>query len=143
MDTSSRTSNTQVDHANVIFTIEELNKSDELVDAVKKLKINNTKYYESNTATARYAQGHLTRNPEAITHAINGNEIATHTSSGYFEQKLLSSQTIPVVVPMMNPRIEQRIEPIILVPQILLKPETKEVVSNAALGGVWVNRTPR
>ena len=42
MDTFSHTSNTQRENANVIFTSEKLYKSDDLVEAVKKLTINNS-----------------------------------------------------------------------------------------------------
>ena len=45
-DTSSHTSNTQRENSNTTFTGEQLDKSDELVDAVKKLTINDAKYYE-------------------------------------------------------------------------------------------------
>ena len=41
----------------------------------------------------------------------------------------------------MNPRIDQIIAPILVVPQTLLTPAIKEVVVDAALGGAWVNRT--
>ena len=43
----------------------------------------------------------------------------------------------------MNPRIDQSIVLIVLVPQTLLMPATKEVAANAMLGDAWVNRTPR
>ena len=71
--TFSHTSSTQRDNANTIFTSEKLDKSDDLVEAVKKLKINDSGCYESNTATASDAQGYLTRNPETTTHTSNGN----------------------------------------------------------------------
>ena len=58
-------------------------------------------------------------------------------------KKILSNRTIPVVVPKMNPGIDQRIAPILVAPQTLLTPATKEVVADAASGGAWVNRTPR
>ena len=45
-DTSSHTSNTQIENTNTIFTSDKLDKSDDLVDAVKKLKINNDTHYE-------------------------------------------------------------------------------------------------
>ena len=59
-DTLSHTSNTQRENANGIFTSQKLDKSDELVDTVKSLTINDTVYYELNTATASDAQGYLT-----------------------------------------------------------------------------------
>ena len=113
-----------------------------MVEAVKNLKINHAKYYESNTVTVSDSQGDLTRNPEAVTHTSNGNETVAHTSNGIFEQKILSNRTIPVVVLKMNPRIGQRIDTIVVSLQTLLTPTTKKVVADAALGGTWVNRTP-
>ena len=56
---------------------------------------------------------------------------------------MLSKRTILVVNPMMNQRIEQRIGPIFVAPQMLLTPEMKEVVADAASRGAWVNRNPR
>ena len=141
MDTFSHTYNTQRENANAIFTGEKLDKSDELVDSVKNLTINNAKYYESNTATASDAQGDLTLDPETVTHTSNGNEPVTRTSNRHFEQKLLSNRTIPAVVPTMNPRIYQNITPILLTPQTLLTPATKEVIADTASGGAWDNRT--
>ena len=141
MDTFSHTYNTQRENANAIFTGEKLDKSDELVDSVKNLTINNAKYYESNTATASDAQGDLTLDPETVTHTSNGNEPVTRTSNRNFEQKLLSNRTIPAVVPTMNPRIYQNITPILLTPQTLLTPATKKVIVDVALGSAWDNRT--
>ena len=123
----------------MIFTSEKLNKSDELVDSVKKLIINDAGYHESNTATKSDAQGDLARNPETVPNTSNGNEPVTRTSNGNFEQKLLSNWTIHVVPPSMNLRIDQKIVLIVLAPHTLLTPATKEVVADAASGGTWVN----
>ena len=103
------------------------------------MTINEAKYYESNTATASDAHGDLIRNPETVNCTINGNETVNHTSNDNFEQKILSNRNIPVVIPMMNPRIV----PIVLAPQMILTPATKEVATDAASCGAWVNRTPR
>ena len=70
------------------------------------------------------------------------NEIVTHTSNRNFEQKLLSNWTIPVLLPEMKPGIDQGIVPIVLAPQTLLTPATKEVVVDTASGSAWINRTP-
>ena len=59
---------------------------DELADALKDLTINDVKYYESNTATARDAQGDLTHKLETLTHTRNRNETVTHTSNGILKQ---------------------------------------------------------
>ena len=79
MDTFSHASNTQIENANTIFTIEKLDKLDNLVDAVMNLTINDAKWYESNIATVIDAQRDLTRNPETVTHSSNGIEIVTCT----------------------------------------------------------------
>ena len=102
------------------------------------MTINDTKYYESNTATASDSQGDVTRNLETVNHTSNGNEKANHISNGNFEQQILSNRTIPVVVLMVKPKIEQMI-----VLHMLFTPVTKEVVADAASGGVWVNMTPQ
>ena len=93
----------------MIFTSENLDKSDELLDTVKNLTINDSKYYESNTATASDSQGDITRNPETVTRTSNRNETVTHIRNGNFEQKSLSNRTIPVLPPAMNPGIKQDI----------------------------------
>ena len=127
VDIFSHTSNTQRDNANTIFTNEKLDKSDELVDAVKKFTINDSKYYESNTTTASDSQGYIKRNPETFTRTSNGNKTVNHTSNSNFEQRLLRNCTIPFVVPMMSLRIDKSIAPIVKAPQILLTPAITEV----------------
>ena len=62
-DIFSNAFNTQRENTNTIFTSEKLDKSDKLVDTVKKMTINDAKYYESNTTTASETQGNITRNP--------------------------------------------------------------------------------
>ena len=116
---------------------------DKLSDAVKDLKINNTKYYESNTANASDAQGDHTHNPETVTNTINGNETVIHTNNRSFQKKLLSNRTIPVVVLTMNPSIDHRIAPIVLAPQTLLATTTKKGVADATSSGASVNSTLR
>ena len=66
-----------------IFTSEKLDKSDELVDTINKLTINDSGY-DLKKVTASDAQGDLARNPDTV----------THTSSGIFDQKLLSGRII-------------------------------------------------
>ena len=71
MNTFSHASNKHRDNANMIFTSQKLDKLGELVDVVNILTINDTEYYESNTATTSDSQGNLTRNPETVTHTSN------------------------------------------------------------------------
>ena len=114
-----------------------------MVDALNNFTINDAEYYESNTSTTSDAQGDFTRNTERVTHTSNGNETVNQTGNGYFEQKLFSNRTIHVLSPAMKLVVDQVIAPIILAPQTLLAPATKEVVTDAASGGAWKNRTPR
>ena len=132
-DTFSHASNAQIENSNAIFTGENLDKLDELVDAVHNLTINDAKYYESNTVTVSDAQDDLTRNLETITYTCNGN----------FEQRLLSYWTIPVLPPEMNPGIDQYIASTLLTIQTLLAPVTKEIAVDAVSGGACIHRTPR
>ena len=46
MDTFINASNTQIENAIVIFKSDKLDKSEDLVDAVKNLTTNDAKYYE-------------------------------------------------------------------------------------------------
>ena len=100
-DTFSHASSAQRNNANAIFTSEKLDKSDELVDAVKNLIINDAEYYESNTATTSEAQGNLTINTETVNHTSNTN----------FGKKL-SYRTIPVLTLAMNLGVDQGISEI-------------------------------
>ena len=102
------------------------------------LKINIAKYSESKISTASEPQGDITRNLETVTHTRNRNETVIHTNNRSFEQTLLSNQTIPVVLLTMNPRIDQRITPIVVAAHTLFTPVTKEVVAHTPLGGAWL-----
>ena len=113
---------------------------DDLTDMLKDLAINDATYYELDTATASDAQDYPTHYPKTVTHTSNKNEKDTDNSNGGFEQKLLSNRTLFVVFPTIKPGIYQRIAPIIVAPQTLSMPATKEVLADAALGRAWVNR---
>ena len=107
------------------------------------MTINDDEYYESNTATTSDTQDDIKCNMETVTHTLKRNETFNYTSNEKFEQKILSNQSIPVLTPAMNPWIDQGIAPIVLAPQTLLTPETKEVVTDAASSRAWINRTLR
>ena len=143
MDIFSNTSNTQIENENAIFTSEKIDKSDELVEAVEDLTIDNAKYYESNTATASESQGYTTHNPETVTHTSNRNKTVNQTSNRNHEPELLIKQTIPVIVLLMNPRTDKSNVSIVVVSHMVLTHTTKEVVTDTASGGAWVSRTPR
>ena len=84
VDTFSHAPNTQRENVNVIFTSEKLDKSEELAVALKDLKINNTKYYTSNSVTASDSQGDRTRDSKKGTHTSNEKGKVTHTSNIHF-----------------------------------------------------------
>ena len=63
------------------------------------------------------------------------------TSNRNFQQKLLSNRTLPIVVPTMNLRIDNRIAPIGGASQTLFTPATKEVVADVECSGTWVYQT--
>ena len=86
--TFSNTYITKVENANTILISENLDKLDDLVDAVKNLTINDGKYYGSKTATLIDAQDDLTRNQEIVTRNSNGNEKLTHTINADFEKNI-------------------------------------------------------
>ena len=71
--TFRNTCNTKIENANTILISENLDKLDNLVDAVKNLTINDAKYYESKRATVIDTQVYLTRNQEIVTCNSNGN----------------------------------------------------------------------
>ena len=92
-DIFSHFSSAHRENAKLIFTIEKLDKLDELVDSVKNLTINNAKYYELNTATTSDAQGDLPSKPETVTHTIKV----------VFKQRILSCRTIHIFTSPTNP----------------------------------------
>ena len=63
--------------------------------------------------------------------------------TGNFEKKLLTNQTLPVVILAMNLRIDSMIVLIGVSSQTLSTPAMKEVVADAELGGAWVTRSMR
>ena len=69
-DAFSHTSSSQRENSNTIFTSEKLEKLDNLVDAINKLKINDTGS-ELSTAPASVTQGDLMSDPDTVTHTRN------------------------------------------------------------------------
>ena len=82
MDTFSHMPNTKRENENVIFTSNKIDKSDELLYALKNLTIKNTIYYASNSATATDSQVNITRDPKTVTNTINSKEKVTDTRNG-------------------------------------------------------------
>ena len=85
--TFSHKSNTQTENVNTIFTSDKIDKSNDLVDTVNNLIINDAEYFKSNKDTASDTQGDLPIDPETLNTTSNGNETVTHTSNGNVGQK--------------------------------------------------------
>ena len=75
----------QRENSNAIFANDKLKNSNELVNAVANMKINDVKY-ELNAATASDTLVEFARDPCEI----------THTSNGINHQNILSSRTIGI-----------------------------------------------
>ena len=104
-DTFSHASSRQRENEDAIFTSEKLDKSDEIVDAINKLTINDA-IYELNKATASDAQGDLTSNLDTVIHTSNRPDTFTHTSNRILDEKLLSYGTtgkVSAFSPPANP----------------------------------------
>ena len=93
------------------------------------MTINDAEYYVSNSATVNDAKGDLASDPKTVTHTRDAKGKVADTSNIIFQQKLLSNRTLPVVVPVMDPRIDNMIAPIGWASQTLFTPVTKEVVA--------------
>ena len=130
-DTCRHASNSHRENSNAVFTSGKIEKSNNLVNAVNNMAINDVGY-ELNIATVSNAQVHLTSDPDTV----------THTSNRILDQKVLICRTIgevSVLPPPTNPRVSA----IELVPQTLLTPEVQEIFTDAEVGSAWTNRTPR
>ena len=93
----------------MIYTIEKLDKSDKLSEKLKDLTINNSEYYVSNSATTNHAKCDPASDPKIVNHTSDGIGKVTETSNGILQRKIFSYRTLPVVVPTMDPRIDDRI----------------------------------
>ena len=89
-DAFSHASSSLRENTDVIFTSDNLDKLNELVEAINNLKINNAGY-ELKIATTSDAKGDITSNPYTVTHTINDPDTVNHTSNRILDEKLLSS----------------------------------------------------
>ena len=145
-DVCSLSSSLQRNNSNTIFASEKLENSDNKVDAVKNMTINNVGY-ELNTATASDAQIYFASNPDK----------STHTSNGDNYQTLLSIRTISICHEDISglslhtdPKISSNNQPAFLIstvvvqaPQALQLEVVQEIVTNSATYRTGPNRTPQ
>ena len=118
-DTFSHASSSQIENLDATFTCENIEKSDELVNAINNL-IMNDDGYELNTVKASDTQDNLMRKIDTV----------NHTSNGILNQKIFSFRTIGEVSFLSlptNPWIR-------LTPQTLLTPEVKEIFVDTMSG---------
>ena len=108
-DTFSRTSNTQRENRNAIFTSEKLEKLDKLANTLKDFTINYAEYYVSNSSIANERKGDPASDLKTVIHTSDRKRQFTDTSKRKFQQKLLSNRTLPFVVLTMDTRIDDRI----------------------------------
>ena len=119
---------------------------DKLAETFKDFKINDTEYYVLNIANVNDAKGDPASDPTTVTHTSDGEGNVTYTSNRILQQRLLSNRTlpiVPVVVPDMDPRIDNRITTMGGASNTILTHATKEVVADVTRGSVRVNRNPR
>ena len=119
-----------------IFTSDKLDKSDELVNAINKLTINDSGY-ELNKENVSDAQGNPTSRPDTVTHNKNGPDTVTYISNGILDQNLLNGWTIrevSVLTLPTNPTIR-------LTPQTLLTPAMKKKFADVSSGNTWNRKT--
>ena len=70
-DVFSHASSSKRENVDLIFTCEKLDNTDELVNTINGLIINDA-VYVLNKAIASDAQGNLTSDPDTVTHTSNG-----------------------------------------------------------------------
>ena len=106
-DGFSHASSSKRENTDAILTSENLDKSDELVNVINDLKMNDSRY-ELNKATSIDAQGNLMSNTYTVTHTSNYPDTVTHNINKIWDQKLLSGRTIgevSVLPPPKNQRL--------------------------------------
>ena len=125
----------------MILTSENLDKLDDLVEALKDLKVNDDEYYVSESWNENDAKVNPARNPKTVTHTSDRKKIkVTDTSNWILQQTLLSNQTLPIFTMKMDPRIGDMIETCGGTPRTLTTPTIEEVTTDAVRSSAWVNR---
>ena len=114
----------QVENADAIFTRENLDKLDELVNEINNLTINDAGY-ELNKATASDSQVGITSNPDTVAHTSSGTDTVTYTSNEVQDDTLLSCGTIRRVSALPPPE-----NPILLAPQMLMTPDMNKIFAD-------------
>ena len=113
MDNFSQTPvmpNTQGENENTTLTSEKKNKQDALAETLKGLKTNDAGYYGSDSANANEARGNPASDQKLATHTSDGKKRKfMDTSNGYFQQKLLSNRTLPIITMTIGPRIDDMV----------------------------------
>ena len=116
---------------------------DALEETLNNLAINNSGYYESDSANTNDAKCDPARNPRVATHTSEGKKRnVTDTRNRYLKQKILSNCTLPIITMKFFPRIENRVATCGGTPHALAMPTTKEFITDTARSSVRVLWTP-
>ena len=77
---------------------------------IKGMTINDTRYYDSESANANDSKVDPARNPKIATQTSDRKKgKVTDTRNGDLQQKLLSNQTLPIIATRIDPRIDNRV----------------------------------
>ena len=85
------------------------------------------------------AKRNPSRNPKTFTDTSDGKEMVAYNINVIFQQKILSNRTLPVVVLMMEPRIDDRIATVGGDYHTLATTAMVEVIAETARVSAWVN----
>ena len=102
------TPNTQGESENMILTSEMQNNSDALAETFKGLTINNTGYYESDSANANYAEGDPASDPKLATYTSDGKKERFWTLATEICKKK-SNRTLLIITTAIDPWIDNRV----------------------------------
>ena len=100
---------------------------------IKGVTINDTRYYDSESANANDSKVDPARNPKIATQTSDGKKgKVTDTRNGDLQQKLLSNQTLPIITITMDPHIDDGVTTCGASPHKIKMSLTLDVVTDAA-----------
>ena len=102
------------------------------------MTINNAGYYNSDKNDVK---GDPANDPNVATHTSERNKINfTDTSNLNLQQKLLINRTLPIITMAIDPQITDSVVTCERTPHVFTTPNTKGVITYAALGSAHILR---
>ena len=99
------------------------------------MTINDTRYYESDSANANDAKDDPAINQKIATHTSDGKKRkVTDTSNGDLQQKILSNRNLLIITTTMDPRIDDGVTTCGAYPHKISTPLTLDVITDTACG---------